>query len=130
MNSPFSPMHSPRPQSVEVYIPRAAFERVTEQAAQAAALRLSYPGPLHWETSSNELPPGVDPGSVRVRCTVAEATVFLECFRVLVDEAQTDRLLRLEHEASAAQHDELLIDYAEAMGVLMSAIDDAVRGRS
>ncbi len=118
MNSPFSPMHSPRPQSVEVYIPRAAFERVTEQAAQAAAFRLSYPGPLHWETSSNELPPGVDPGSVRVRCTVAEATVFLECFRVLVDEA------------SAAQHDELLIDYAEAMGVLMSAIDDAVRGRS
>lgn len=109
-------MHSPSPQSVEVYIPQAAFEQITDQAAQAAAFRLSYPGPLHWEASSNDLPTGVPPDSVRVRCTVAEATVFLECFRVLVDAA------------SAAQEDDLLIGYAEAMGVLMTAIDDAARG--
>jgi hypothetical protein len=110
-------MHSPRPTNIEVYLPRVAFERITEHAAEAAAFRLSYGGPLHWESSVEDLPAAVPPDSVRVRCRVTEAKVFLECFRVLVDVA------------SAEQEDELLIAYAEAMGLLMAAIE-GLTGRS
>jgi hypothetical protein len=108
---------TPPPLRIEAYLPRIAFERITDADAQSAVERLRYRITPRWEATSNDLPPNVSATSVRVRCTIAEARVLLECFRVLVDLA------------SASQDDEMLIAYAEAMGVLMDALDRVSESR-
>lgn len=109
-------MPSPLPPRlpVEVYLPRLAFDRITEVDTQGAAQRLNYDGPLHWETSINDLPCDVAPGSIRLRCTVIEALVFLECVRALLDAA------------SAREEDELIMSCADALTALFDGVDYAL----
>lgn len=115
MSGPFFPMPSPLPEAnVEVYLPRIAFDRIAESDVQQAAKRLSYDGPLHWETSIHDLPSDIAADSLRLRCMVPEALVFLECFRALVDSA------------SARQDDELVMACAEALTNLFDGLELAL----
>jgi len=115
MNRAIPTLPSPVPPlPVEVYLPRLAFGRISETDTQAAAKRLNYDGLLHWETSINDLPSDVAPGSIRLRCTLVEALVFLECFRVLLDEA------------SAREEDDLIMSCADALTALFDGVDYAL----
>jgi hypothetical protein len=109
-------MPSPSPDiSVQVYLPRTAFEQISASGMQVAAKRIGYDGPLRWETSVHDLPPTVPAESVRLTCMVGEAFVFLECFCDLVDTA------------SAREDDELLMTYADALTALYDGIEQALR---
>jgi hypothetical protein len=109
-------MPSPSPDiTVQVYLPRDAFERINASNMQLAAQRIGYDGPLRWEASTHDLPPTVPTGSVRLTCMVGEAFVFLECFCDLVDAA------------SAREDDELIMTYADALTALYDGIEEALR---
>lgn len=116
MTRPIRPLPSPLPPPlpVEVYLPRLAFDRITELDIKASAQRLNYDGPLHWATSVNDLPHDIAPGSIRLRCTVIEALVFLECVRALLDVA------------SAREEDELIMSCADALTALFDGVDYAL----
>ena len=115
MNRSIPSLPSPIPPlPIEVYLPRLAFSRITEADTQAAAKRLNYDGPLRWETSINDLPSDIAPESIRLRCTLVEALVFLECFRALLDAA------------SAREEDDLIMSCADALTALFDGVDYAL----
>jgi hypothetical protein len=107
------PMPTPPPIPIEVYLPRLAFDRISDADVVAAARRLRYGGTLHWRASTNDLPAAVSADSVRLSCMVGEAAVFVECFRALVDQA------------SAEEDDALVIACAETMARLFDAVETA-----
>jgi hypothetical protein len=101
--------------SVQVYLPRGAFDRISAPDMQAAAKRVGYDGPLRWEASTHDAAGNAPAGSVRLTCMVGEAFVFIECFCDLVDAA------------SARQDDELVMTYADALTALYDGIEEALK---
>ena len=85
-----SPMPPPPNATVQVYLPRAAYDRITPDDVKAAAGRVGYTGPLRWESSTHKMPGYAPSGAVRLTCKVGIALALLDCFRVLSTSQEAD----------------------------------------
>jgi len=109
------PMPTPPNVTVQVYVPRVAYDRIAPDDVKAAAVRLGYTGPLRWESSSHKMPDYAPTGAVRLTCKVGIAVALLDSFRALADRAS-------RHEET-----DVVVASGIAFKILSDGIDAALR---